>query len=106
MGIRLGICGVGAFAESFIPFYNVHPLVDEVILCDLDAAKLEQKSRKFEVPRTCPSLDALCETDVDAIVIITQPWLHAPQAVQALHAGKHVYSAVPTGITVEEVAEL
>lgn len=25
----------------------------------------------------------------------TQPWLHAPQCVQAMEAGKHVYSAVP-----------
>jgi len=28
-------------------------------------------------------------------VLFTQPWLHAPQAIQALEAGKHVYSAVP-----------
>jgi predicted dehydrogenase len=27
--------------------------------------------------------------------LFTQNWLHAPQAVQALNAGKHVYSAVP-----------
>jgi predicted dehydrogenase len=32
---------------------------------------------------------------VDAAAIITQPWLHAPQAVQAMLAGVHVYSAVP-----------
>ena len=42
----------------------------------------------------------------DAVVIITQNWLHGPQAVHALRAGKHVYSAVPTGITVEEIATL
>ena len=40
----------------------------------------------------------------DAVVIITQNWLHGPQAVHALRAGKHVYSAAPTGITVEEIA--
>ncbi|MCA1808970.1 MAG: hypothetical protein LC725_05920, partial [Lentisphaerae bacterium] len=33
--------------------------------------------------------------DLDALVIITQPWLHAPQCLQAMQAGKHVYSAVP-----------
>ena len=27
--------------------------------------------------------------------MITQPWLHAPQCIQAMEAGKHVYSAVP-----------
>lgn len=32
--------------------------------------------------------------------------MHGPQAVQALRAGKHVFSAVPAGVTLEEVAAL
>src|SRR5207248_2570443 len=106
MGIKVGMVGVGSFAQCFIPLFKAHPLVDKVILCDLDAAKLKSNCEKYEIPDSCPSLDALCETDVDAAVIITQHWLHAPQAVQALKAGKHVYSAVPTGVTVEEIAGL
>jgi predicted dehydrogenase len=98
--------GVGAFARSFIPLFLAHPLVDDVALCDLDATRLAGAAREYGVARTFPSLDALCRSEVDAAVIITQNWLHAPQAVQALRAGKHVYSAVPTGITVDEIAEL
>ncbi len=106
MGIKVGMVGTGAFAQSFIPLFKAHPLVDEVTLCDLDAAKLQENAARHNIPRTCPSLDELLQTDVDAVAIITQPWLHAPQAVQALRAGKHVYSAVPTGITVDEIATL
>jgi predicted dehydrogenase len=106
LGIRLGICGVGAFADCFIPLFKAHPLVDEVTLCDLDAAKLRAKSEAFDIPSTSPSLDDLCERDVDAVAIITQHWLHAPQAVQVLRAGKHVYSAVPTAHSMEELSEL
>ena len=99
MGIRIGICGVGAFANSFIPLFKAHPEVEQVILCDLDDEKLKEKSDRFELPDTCPSLDDLCERDVDAIAIITQHHLHGPQAVQVLQSGKHVYSAVPSAIT-------
>lgn len=106
MAIKLGICGVGAFADSFIPLFNAHPLVDEVVLCDLDADKLRAKSERFGIPRTCPSLDDLCETDVDAVAVITQHWLHAPQAVQALRAGKHVYCAVPAAHSMDELGDL
>ncbi len=106
MGIDVGICGVGAFADSFIPLFHAHPLVDEVTLCDLDADKLRAKSDRFGIPATSPSLDDLCERDVDAVAIITQHWLHAPQAVQALKAGKHVYSAVPAAHSMEEIEEL
>ena len=106
MGIRIGICGVGAFAGSFIPLFKAHPDVENVVLCDLDAEKLASRSEEFVIPDTCPSLDALCAMDVDAIAIITQHHLHGPQAVQALEAGKHVYSAVPSAITLEEITKL
>jgi predicted dehydrogenase len=106
MGIRVGICGVGAFADCFIPLFRHHPAVENVVLCDLDAEKLTAKGAKFGIPDRCASLDALCALDVDAIAIITQHHLHGPQAVQALRAGKHVYSAVPSAISIEEITAL
>jgi len=106
MSIRIGICGVGSFAESFIPLFKAHPDVENVVLCDLDAEKLAAKGEKFGIRDRCASLDDLCNTDVDAIAIITQHHLHGPQAVQALKAGKQVYSAVPSGISLEEITAL
>ena len=106
MGIRVGVCGVGAFAGCFIPLFKAHPDVDQVVLCDLKADLLKQRSEQFGIPDTCPSLDELCQLDVDAVAIITQHHLHAPQAVQALRCGKHVYSAVPSAITLQELGDL
>ncbi len=106
MGIKVGMVGVGAFAQSFIPLFKAHPLVDQVVLCDLDEEKLRENCQKHELTATSPSLDALCDSDVDAAVLITQNWLHAPQAIQALEASKHVYSAIPAGIDIDEIARL
>lgn len=106
MGLRVGMVGVGAFAQAFIPLYKAHPLVSEVVLCDTNAEKLAENAAKHGIAKILPSLDALCESDLDAAVIITQNWLHGPQAVQALRAGKHVYSAVPAAIRVDEIREL
>ena len=106
MGLQIGMVGVGSFAQSFIPLFRAHPLVERVILCDLDADKLQENSEKHGIPDTCSSLDDLCDLDVDAAAIITQNWLHAPQAAQVLRAGKHAYSAVPTGLTVVEIEGL
>ncbi|MFC1712502.1 Gfo/Idh/MocA family protein [Candidatus Poribacteria bacterium] len=103
MSIRIGICGTGAFAQSFIRLFHAHPLVEEVVLADLIPERVEATAKKFGITRTYTSLDDLCESDVDAIAILTQRQLHGPQVVQALKAGKHVYSAVPIGQTVEEV---
>jgi hypothetical protein len=38
MGLKVGIVGVGSFAQCFIPLYKAHPIAGEVVLCDVDAA--------------------------------------------------------------------
>lgn len=103
MSLRIGICGCGAFARNFIPLYKAHPLVGEVVLADLIRERAEEQAQKHGIQRVLGSLDELCDSNVDAIVILTQRQLHGPQVVQALRAGKHVYSAVPTGQTLQEV---
>ena len=106
MGLRVGVVGTGAFAQSFIPLFKAHPQVERLVLCDLDTEKLARSAARFQVTDSSPSLDALCESAVDAVCLFTQNWLHGPQAVQALQAGKHVYSAVPPGISVAEIENL
>ena len=101
MGISLGLVGLGSFGSAFAELFRSHPLVDRIALCDREAERIERFASKpsfqdkFRDADACESLDAICRADLDALAIITQPWLHAPQAVQALEAGKHVYSAVP-----------
>ncbi|MGN6672744.1 MAG: Gfo/Idh/MocA family protein [Thermomicrobiales bacterium] len=106
MGLRIGVCGAGAFASSFIPLFQAHPLVDDVCIAEVLPARRQEQAAKFGVARTFASLEELCQSDVDAIALLTQRWLHGPQAVQALRAGKHVYSAVPAAITLDELAAL
>ena len=103
MTIKVGVVGSTGFANAFIPLFKAHPLVSEVVICDLVAEKRQAAAAKHGIQTTSSSLDALLETDVDAVAIITQPWLHGPQALQVLGAGKHVYSAVPIARTVDEV---
>ena len=101
MGISLGLVGLGAFGTEFADLFMSHPLVDRIALCDLEperiAALAEKPSwgKKFDPQDAYSSLDEICRSDLDALAIITQPWLHAPQCIQAMEAGKHVYSAVP-----------
>ena len=106
MGLKIGICGAGRFSKWFIPIFQAHPSIEEVCLADVFPDRLASQAARFGIKRTFSSLDDLCASDVDAVAIFTQRWLHGPQAVQALKAGKHVYSAVPTGVSLEEIAEL
>ncbi len=106
MGFTVGICGAGYFASCFIPLFQAHPGTTDVVLAELDPQRREEVAARFGVTRTVASLDELCESDVDAIAIFSQRWMHGPQAAQALAAGKHVYSAVPMGITIDELTTI
>jgi predicted dehydrogenase len=111
MGISLGLVGLGSFGRQFADMFMAHPLVDRIALCDREADRMKVFAEKpswqakFNARDMYPSLDAICASDLDALVIITQPWLHAPQAVQAMEAGKHVYSAVPV-ISIPDADEI
>lgn len=106
MGMKIGICGVGQFAPCFTRLFKAHPLVDEVVLADLIPERAHAEAKRFGIRRVMGSLDELCRSDVDAIAIFTQRQLHGPYALQALSAGKHVYSAVPMGMSVEEISKI
>ena len=101
MGISLGLVGLGSFGSAFAKLFKSHPLVDRFALCDREPERLARFTKdpffadKFDPSDAYASLDDICASDLDALAIITQHWLHTPQAVQALEAGKHVYSAVP-----------
>lgn len=101
MGIRLGLVGLGSFGSVFAPLFKSHPLVSRVAFCDRNPASLRKFAQdpfyrdKFDPKDVYASLEEILHADLDALVIITQPWLHAPQCIAAMEAGKHVYSAVP-----------
>ena len=101
MGIRLGLVGLGSFGSAFAGLFKSHPLVDRIALCDREPERIAKYAEnpsfqdKFDPRDAYDSFEAILKSDLDALVVITQPWLHAPQCVEALKAGKHVYSAVP-----------
>ncbi len=101
MGISIGLVGLGQFGQTFANLFRSHPGVDRVALCDREPEKIATIAsrrgwdQKFNPRDRYEKLEDLLKTDVDAVAIITQPWLHAPQCIQVMEAGKHVYSAVP-----------
>jgi len=107
VGLNLVVVGTGLWGRRLIPLFKLHPDVERIALCDLDAEKLAAASREFDIPNTYSSLDAVCaDESVDAVALVTQHWLHAPQAIQVLRAGKHVYSSAPAGVSVDEIEAL
>ena len=98
-------CGIRIVSDDFVHLFKMHPLVDEVVVAETVKERLEASMKKHNIKRGFSSFEEWLEKapDVDCIGIFTQRHLHGSMIVHAMESGKHVYSAVPIGCTVEEI---
>ena len=100
--LTIAVVGCGDFARNFVPLFKLHPLVEKVYACDLLAERAAEYSRKFEIETIGSFEEILKRCDIQCVAIFAQRHLHGPLVLQALSAGKHVYSAVPMASEVEQ----
>ena len=104
--LRLAVIGGGQFSSSFIHLFQAHPFVEEVALVELNPERRASIATKFSIKQTFASLSELWDSDFNAVAIFTPRWTHAQIALEAIQNGRHVYTAVPMGITQEEISQL
>ncbi|MBI3970638.1 MAG: Gfo/Idh/MocA family oxidoreductase [Chloroflexi bacterium] len=93
--VRIGVIGTG-FGKQHIRAFGAHPRAVVAAVCSTDAARAAQVAAEFGVPRAYGDYRALlAEAPVDAVAIVTPPGEHAPMALAALEARKHVLCAKP-----------
>src|SRR6187399_3332593 len=104
--VRVGIVGLG-FGAEFIPIYQRHPQAEMYAICRRNRAELDACGDKFGIAKRYTSYDDLLrDPDLDAVHINSPIADHAPQAIAALKAGKHVASTVPAATTIDECRQI
>src|SRR5690606_31239595 len=110
--IRLGLVGVGGYARQHLTTIRT---LQEFGHCRLQAVADPFAARqpaalaalRTENVAVYDDLAPLLERgDIDAVIIATPIHRHAPQALAALRAGKHVYLEKPPCVTLEEYSQL
>ena len=100
--VRIAIVGLG-FGAEFIPIHQRHPHAELVAICQRSREKLDQVGKAFGVERRYERYaDLLACPDIDAVHINSPIPDHAPMAIAALEAGKHVMCTVPMATSVED----
>ncbi len=104
--VKIAIIGLG-FGAEFVPIYQRHPHADMYALCQRTETKLNEIGDALGVEKRYTDFDELLrDPAIDAVHINTPIPDHAPQAIRALKAGKHVACTVPMATSVEECKEI
>lgn len=103
--LTVGLIGCGGRGTHDAELFRSNPNVEVAYVCDPDAGRLAKVAASFEVPaqRAVGDLRRLLDdTSLDAVIIATPDHWHAPAAILACQAGKHVYVEKPISHNVHE----
>jgi predicted dehydrogenase len=104
--IGLGIIGAGGFGLYALQHFTQIPGIRLVAMAGTHRAAAQAVARRFGIPDIQDVDTLLGRDDVDLVYIATPPFLHHPQALAALAAGKHVICEKPLAMTVEQADEM
>ena len=104
--VNVAIIGLG-FGSEFIPIYQRHPNANMYAICQRSQDKLNKIGDSFGVEKRYSKYeDVLADPKVDFVHINSPIPDHAPQAIAALKAGKHVMSTVPMATTIADCEQI
>lgn len=99
--VKVGLIGSGGMGSNHLRLLAVRRDVEVAYVCDVDAKRLADGAATVEkgsgkAPKAVKDLrEMLDDREVEAVWIATPDHWHAPAAILALNAGKHVYVEKP-----------
>lgn len=104
---RVGVVGCGLIAQVMhLPYLTeLSDRFEVTALCDLARPVAEACARRYGVPRVHTSWRDLLREDIDAVLVLTSGD-HAPIAIAAAEAGRHVFTEKPMALSARAGASM
>ena len=105
--VKIGIIGTGSISEEHIKAYLKNPDAELYALCDINEDRLKAAGEKYGVKHLFTDMkEMLALPELDAVSICTRNSEHAPCAIAALGAGKHVLCEKPMSTDVASAVRM
>ncbi len=102
--LKVGVVG-GGFGSSFQ--WHLHPSCNVAAVCDLRPDRLQRLSEVYKCNNGYRNFrEFLKHPGLEAVAVFTPLPLHAWMDLEAMKAGKHVISAVPAAMSIEELERI
>ena len=106
--VKIGMVGVGDISGIYLKNITEHfKEIELVAVCDLVREKAERAQEKYNVPKLYDTMyEVFADPEIDIVLNLTRPYEHYGVSIEALKAGKHVYTEKPLAASLEEAKEL
>src|SRR5262249_18222546 len=109
--LGVAICGIGWCGSQHIAAFQHNPRtrITWLLTRDPERARVKLATYGLNLPDariTTDYDDILAASDADIVSIATPNHLHAAQAAAAARAGKHLLLEKPTGLDIDELAQI
>lgn len=93
--VGVGLIGAGVISNQYLENLTRAPDVRVVMVSDLDPERAAAQAAAHGIPASGAPRDLLDRDDIEIVVNLTIPAAHVPVSLDALAAGKHVWSEKP-----------
>ena len=100
--LRVGIIGVGNISPAYINGSRHFDNLELVACADIDVARAQAVAAEHNIPQALSVDELLADPNIDIVINLTIPAVHAQVSLKAIEAGKHVYSEKPLAINLAD----
>lgn len=105
--LKVAVIGVGGIAHTHMPGWQESPHTEVIAASDVNEVTLKAWGGKYGIKHlTTNPADLINDPDIDVIDICTPNNYHAPIAIAALEAGKHVLCEKPLAPTPDAIRQM
>lgn len=104
----IGVIGAGNFVQAtLLRAFQKAQLPMPTAVTSAGGTSASRVASKFGIPHVAASVDELLGlSDIDTVMVVSSHDSHAQLAIQALHAGKHVFLEKPWALSEDELSSL
>jgi predicted dehydrogenase len=95
---NVGIIGCGQISSIYLEAPGKFDILNITACADIDMERARSQAERYNVPKACSVDELLADPDIDIVVNLTIPKVHAQIAQAALQSGKSTYSEKPLAI--------
>jgi predicted dehydrogenase len=100
---NVGVLGIGDISDVYINNLKKYDIVRVVACAGRDLEKARKKADGHHIEKAYATAKELIEDpEIDIILNLTVPAVHAEFTIEALQAGKHVHTEKPLAATIED----